>query len=276
MGVVGNDHASRIGKGILRYASDGVPSFALFQSFLLSGEAFFVECIRYMNLLELNDITLRQGNFKLDVPHLVLQAGHMYVLRGENGSGKSTLLRLLALLQPPQTGIFRFAGDPIGWRSDRLQCLRQRITLLEQNPWLFIGSVEKNLAFGLKLRGVRGNELRQKIDWALDIVGLNGFQKRRAKELSGGETRRVALARALCLQPQLLLLDEPTANLDVGQVEALEKFLLSLPQQGMTLVIASHDSGQAKRLGGKVITMENGRLLGDPELQSVKPKLKVV
>ena len=213
-------------------------------------------------LLELNDISLRQGGFELQVPQLALQSGRLYVLQGENGCGKSTLLRLLALLQPPQRGELLFAGDPIVWRAERLQCLRQRITLQEQHPWLFAGSVERNLAFGLKLRGVRGQELRQKIDQTLDIVGLNGFQKRRAKELSGGETKRVALARALCLQPQLLLLDEPTANLDVGQIEALEKFLATLPQQGMSVVIASHDSGQVVRLGGEVIRMEGGRLIG--------------
>lgn len=229
-----------------------------------------------MDLLELHDITLQQGNFQLTVPHLSLQAGQLYVLQGENGSGKSTLLRLLALLQKPQSGEIRFAGDPVYWQAGRLQALRYKITLLEQNPWLFVGSVEKNLTFGLKLRGLRGAELQQKIDQALAIVGLNGFQKRRAKELSGGETRRVALARALCLQPRLLLLDEPTANLDVAQVEALEKFLLGLPQQGMTLVIASHDSGQVKRLGGKAIKMENGRLLCDSDRPLVTSKLKAV
>lgn len=229
-----------------------------------------------MNLLELNGITLQQGHFELQVPQLALQTGRLYVLQGENGSGKSTLLRLLALLQSPQSGEVRFSGEPVNWKAAQLQQLRQKITLLEQTPWLFAGSVEKNLAFGLKLRGFRGSELRQKIDQAIAIVGLNGFQKRRSKELSGGETRRVALARALCLQPQLLLLDEPTANLDAGQVEALERFLVALPQQGITLVIASHDSGQSQRLGGEVLRMENGRLVDIPARRSPAEKLRVV
>jgi len=224
-------------------------------------------------LLELSDIRLQQGDFNLTVPQLGLQAARLYVLKGENGSGKSTLLRLLALLQQPQTGMVRFAGTEVKWRAETLQRLRQQITLLEQNPLLFAGSVEKNLAFGLKLRGIHGDRLRQKVDQALSVVGLSGFQKRRAKELSGGETRRVALARALCLQPQLLLLDEPTANIDVGQVDALEKFLVGLPQQGMTLVIASHDSGQAARLAGEVIQVERGVLVDAP---AVAPELKVV
>ncbi|WP_303720926.1 ABC transporter ATP-binding protein [Malonomonas rubra] len=214
-------------------------------------------------LLQLNDITLQQGGFDLQVPQLSLQAGRLYVLQGENGSGKSTLLRLLALLQQPQAGTVHFAGQPVNWRTERLQKLRKNITLLEQNPWLFTGTVEKNLAFGLKVRGMRGTELHSKIDQALNIVGLRGFQKRKAKELSGGETRRVALARALCLQPQLLLLDEPTANLDVKQVEILEQFLVTLPKRAMTVVIASHDKDQSERLGGLAIRIQNGQLINN-------------
>ena len=213
-----------------------------------------------MMLLELNNLRLRQGGFDLQVPQLELRAGQLYALKGENGSGKSTLLRLLALLQQPQSGKVQFAGQSVVWRGPLLQHLRQQVTLLEQTPFLFSGSVEKNLAFGLKLRGLSGRELRQRIDQTLEIVGLNGFAQRKAQALSGGETRRVALARALCLQPQLLLLDEPTANLDVGQVAALEKFLLGLPGRGMTVVIATHDAAQPERLGGEIISLHNGQV----------------
>ncbi len=232
-----------------------------------------------MMLLELKNINLPQGDFNLQVSQLGLQAGQLYVLKGENGSGKSTLLRLLALLQQPTAGDVIFAGLSVAWRGRTLKQLRQRITLLEQSPLLFSGSVEKNLAFGLKLRGISGCDLQQRIDQTLEIVGLNGFQKRLARELSGGEIRRVALARALCLQPQMLLLDEPTANLDVGQVAALERFLVRLPQQGMTVVIASHDSGQPERLGGETITLANGHLIPNGSESPAAPRtpdLKVV
>lgn len=230
-------------------------------------------------LLELKNISLQQGNFKLLVPQLQLQTGRLYVLKGENGAGKSTLLRLLALLQAPQAGELRFAGQEVCWRAKQLKQLRQQVTLLEQIPFLFSGTVEKNLAFGLKLRGLTGNELQQRIDQALEVVGLNGFRQRKSKELSGGETRRVGLARALCLQPQLLLLDEPTANLDVGQVSALERFLVGLPQQGMTVMIASHDSAQPERLGGEVVYLKNGQLapsVSEPRLEGYSPQLRKV
>jgi tungstate transport system ATP-binding protein len=213
-----------------------------------------------MALLELNNICLQQGDFALQVPHLRLEAGALYALKGENGAGKSTLLRLLALLQEPQQGELNFSAQRVDWRGAKLKKIRQQITLLDQNPLLFSGTVEMNLAFGLKLRGFKGKGLQQRIDEALEIVALDGFQQRPVRELSGGETRRVSLARALCLQPRLLLLDEPTASLDAGQVAALERFLVSLPQQGMTVVIATHDAQQPRRLGGEVISLANGRL----------------
>lgn len=211
-------------------------------------------------LMELNDICLQQGDFSLRVPRLCLQPGVLYSLKGENGAGKSTLLRLLALLQVPQSGTFSFVGHLVCWREADLQQLRKHVTLLEQTPLLFTGSVEKNLTYGLKLRGFSGRELQQRIDEALEVVGLRGFNHRSVKELSGGEVRRTGLARALCLKPKLLLLDEPTANLDIDQVAALERFLVGLPRQGMTVVVATHDRQQPERFGGNILQISKGEL----------------
>jgi tungstate transport system ATP-binding protein len=214
-----------------------------------------------MALYELNDIELRRGAFCLRIEQLLLEADRLYTLHGENGSGKSSLLQLLAVLMPPRKGgSMRFAGQEVAWQARHLHRLRQQITLLEQNPLLLFGTVQENLAFGLKLRGLQGRQLRQRIDQALEITGLQGFNQRLARELSGGETRRVALARALALQPKLLLLDEPTANLDSGQLESLERFLVTLPGQGMCLVVATHDAAQPQRLGGEQIHLREGRL----------------
>ncbi len=214
-----------------------------------------------MALYELNHIELRRGTFCLHIEQLLLEADRLYTLHGENGSGKSSLLQLLALLMPPRRGgSMRFAGQGVAWQARTLHRLRQQITLLEQNPLLLFGTVEENLAFGLKLRRLQGRQLAQRIDQALEITGLQGFKQRPARELSGGETRRVALARALALKPKLLLLDEPTANLDAGQVEALERFLVTLPGQGICLVVATHDPAQPKRLGGEQIHLRGGRL----------------
>jgi tungstate transport system ATP-binding protein len=210
-----------------------------------------------MTLFELNNISLQQGSFTLQFHKLFLQAGRLYALQGRNGAGKSTLLRLLALLQKPDSGKLRFCGQNIPLQRN-LREHRQSITLLEQNPFLFSGTVESNLAFGLKLRGFSGKTLQERIDLTLDNVGLHGFQRRNANELSGGESRRVALARALAVQPKLLLLDEPTANIDAGQVAALERALSTLPEQGITVVVATHDADQPQRLDGDIITLKNG------------------
>ena len=211
-------------------------------------------------LLELKNILLRRGEFSLRVAQLQLQPGKLYALLGENGSGKSTLLHALALLQAPESGEFYFDRQPVSWKGKSLRNLRQQITLVEQNPLLFSGTVEQNLAYGLKLRGIHAHQQRERIEQALETTGLKGFNQRPAEELSGGETRRVALARALALQPKLLLLDEPTANLDGYQVSTLERFLVSLPQQGMTLVIATHDGHQPQRLGGETISLRDGQV----------------
>lgn len=211
-------------------------------------------------ILELNNICLQRGDFTLRVDQLSLHPGRLYTLQGENGAGKSSLLQLLALLQPPVSGDFYFNQQPVRWQGKSLRKLRQQVTLLEQNPLLFSGTVEQNLAFGLKLRRIQAEEQQRLIGQALETTGLQGFNQRQTDELSGGEAQRVALARALVLRPKLLLLDEPTANLDVGQVATLERFLVGLPQQGMTLLVSTHDAQQPERLGGELIHLSNGQL----------------
>ena len=211
-------------------------------------------------LLSLRGIELRRGNFLLRIEQLDLQPGGIYLLEGANGSGKSTLLHLLALLLPPTAGTLTFAGEPIRDEVQR-QHLRRVVTLVEQSPYLFATSVYQNLAFGLRLRQVVGELQDRRIAQALRAVGLEGYQSRQAKALSGGESRRVALARAMVLRPQLLLLDEPTAGLDRDTLPVFEECLAALSEQGTTLVIASHDSDQPRRLAGEVLTLQRGSLL---------------
>jgi len=210
-------------------------------------------------LMTLSNIEHRQGGFSLAIDRLELQAGRIYALCGPNGAGKSTLLRLLALLEEPQAGELRFAGTVVRGAETQLE-LRRQVTLVHQSPYLLAGSVGDNLAFGLRLRGLGATERQRRIAEALAAVGLQGFELRPVHELSGGEAQRVALARALALQPKLLLLDEPTAGLDREQQPAFERWLTTLPQTGMTLVIATHDPHQPRRLGAEVIRLRAGRL----------------
>lgn len=216
-------------------------------------------------LLSLTDIILRRDEFTLQIGHLELLPGQLYLLHGPNGAGKSTLLHLLALLLPPHQGELRFAGIAVAGAQQR-ERLRRQITLVEQNPFLFDTTVYQNLAFGLRLRDVRGDLQRRRIDQALQAVGLEGFADRQAKELSGGETRRVALARAMVLRPQLLLLDEPTAGLDQQVLPVFERCLAALPGQGTTVVVAGHDADQHRRLGGTIIKLDCGRQVAGANL----------
>jgi tungstate transport system ATP-binding protein len=207
----------------------------------------------------LHDITFQRGDFCLAIDHLQLERGQIYLLEGTNGAGKSTLLHLLALLLLPSAGTIAFAGEEVREEAQR-QRLRRQITLVEQQPYLFATSVYQNLAFGLRLRDVRGELQDRRIRKALETVGLAGYEERHVRALSGGESRRVALARAMVLRPQLLLLDEPTAGLDRDVLPLFEACLATLKGEGTTVVIASHDGDQSRRLDGTVLTLQEGRL----------------
>lgn len=196
----------------------------------------------------------------LELKKLALWPGRLYILTGPNGSGKSTLLNILALLSKPERGELIYAGERITWKSRELSLLRKKVTLMHQSPYLFAGTVFDNVAFGLKTRGVSGEELRRSVAESLALVGLNGFEGRNVTQLSGGEARRVALARALAAKPELLLLDEPLAHVDKESAEVIEKLIASLPARGTTVVMSTHDQHQNDRLGGERIELLGGRL----------------
>lgn len=215
--------------------------------------------------ISIRDIVVRLGeNFRLSITSLDLMPRRIYVLTGQNGAGKSTLLRTMALLTVPQRGRVSFSGSG----CESLAQQRQKVTLVEQSPYLLSGTVSDNMVFGLKLRGVRGKELQKRIKCALEMVGLDGFENRKTNELSGGEVQRVALARALVLAPDVLLLDEPTSNIDSESLQGFEELLRRLPEHGVTVVLATHDLFLAERLGGEVLRIENGRLIDSPHRSS--------
>lgn len=196
----------------------------------------------------------------LELKTLALWPGHLYILTGPNGSGKSTLLNILAFLSKPDRGEFLYAGERVIWKNRELRLLRKRVTLMHQSPYLFAGTVFDNVAFGLRMRGISGEELRRSVADSLTLVGLNGFGERNVSQLSGGEARRIALARALAAKPELLLLDEPLAHVDTESAEIIEQLIASLPARGTTVVMSTHDPHQNDRLGGEMIQLLEGRL----------------
>jgi len=196
----------------------------------------------------------------LDIDELTLGEGRLYTLTGPNGAGKSTLLNLLAFLSPPTSGEIFYSGKRVDWNHGSMEEHRRKVTLLHQSPYLFEGTVYDNVAFGLKARGIQGEAQRRRVDKALDGVGLQGFRDRKARELSGGEAQRVAMARALALEPEVLLLDEPLANIDRETTGSLETVIASLPARGTTVVLITHDPDQPDRLNGESILLEGGRV----------------
>jgi tungstate transport system ATP-binding protein len=201
------------------------------------------------------------SNVVLDIDRLTIVESRLYTLIGANGAGKSTLLNILAFLSPPTAGEIFYAGKRVDWNHGSVEEPRRKVTLLHQSPYLFEGTVHSNVAFGLKARGIPGEERRRTVEKALDIVGLQGFGDRKSRELSGGETQRVAMARALALKPEVLLLDEPLANIDRETTGLLETLIASLPGQGTTVVMTTHNPDHPGRLNGESIFLEGGRVV---------------
>ncbi|TRZ98563.1 MAG: ABC transporter ATP-binding protein [Deltaproteobacteria bacterium] len=212
-------------------------------------------------LYRLRSVTKKYGtNVAVDIGALTIDSGRLYTLAGSNGAGKSTLLGILAFLTPPTTGEILYAGERIDWKSDIVRGLRRKVTLLHQSPYLFGGTVFRNVAYGLSARGIAGEDALRAVDRALETVGLEGFRERDARELSGGEAQRVAMARALAPAPEVLLLDEPLANIDRETAGLLEAVIASLPSRGTTVVMTTHDPDPPARHSGGSIVLDHGKV----------------
>jgi tungstate transport system ATP-binding protein len=212
-------------------------------------------------IYRLTDIAKTYGTRTvLDLPALDIARGEIFALVGPSGSGKSTLLRLLNFLEPPSRGQVEFGGATYSATTEMPLALRRRVTLVFQRPLLLERSVWDNVTFGLRLRGQRDGHAE--VLAALEEVGLAHLRQQRARTLSGGEAQRVALARAIVLQPEVLLLDEPTANLDPYNVGLIETIVRrSNEQQHTTLVLVTHNVFQAKRLASRVAFLLDGQLV---------------
>jgi len=214
-------------------------------------------------LYALHDVHRREaGRTILEIPELELPEGRIVALVGPNGAGKSTLLRVLALLDRPERGQLELRGRHVDWAARELVALRREITLVEQAPYLFRGSVLRNVAFGLVQRGVPRDETAARVAAALARVDLAGSESLAVRGLSGGEARRVAIARALAIEPRVLLLDEPFANVDRHRTELLEGLTRELSQEhGTSVVVSTHDISQAHALADRVVSLADGRIV---------------
>ncbi|MEM3420999.1 MAG: ATP-binding cassette domain-containing protein [Candidatus Hadarchaeum sp.] len=206
---------------------------------------------------------------------LDVKSGEILTIIGPNGAGKTTLLRILALLDKPSSGKLIYQGQSVD--SSNTPFLRKKITMVFQRPILLNDTVFENVAYGLKLRGLTEDEIADRVEAALDSVMLKNFAHRMAKKLSGGEQQRVVLARALVLNPELLLLDEPTANLDPTSATIVEKIIRQLRGRS-TVVVATHNIFQAKRLSDRVGCILNGMIIDVDKPKNIftKPRNEII
>jgi len=209
----------------------------------------------------LRDVTFAYGETTvLHVPELEVACGEVTAIVGANGAGKTTLLKLLGFLALPTTGSLCCMGEVPA--PNALGALRRRIGFLLQDPYLFRGSALYNVEWGLHLRGIRGKESRRRAEAAIATVGLRDVEHRSSAKLSGGQMRRLALARVLALEADVLLLDEPLAHMDRVSARQTATLIRQLNRdRGTTVVLASHDLLQAQSLADQVVRLHEGHLL---------------
>ncbi len=187
---------------------------------------------------------------------LDMQGGKIIVLLGVNGAGKTTLMRIMAGLENADSGKLYFNDQSIDCAA-----LRRVSSLVFQKSAMFSTNVYDNLAYGLRTRKVPKDEIKRRVTEALQAVRLSGFEKRRAKKTSGGEQQRIALARAFLVEPNVLLLDEPTANLDPNNAVIIEKAIVSRKSAQRIIVMATHDLTQARRMADEIVHIYNGEIV---------------
>lgn len=232
-----------------------------------------------MSLLEIKNLNknYKEKEVLKDI-NLSIERGSTLGLIGPTGCGKTTLLRIIDLLEKPSSGKLFFDDmDVTKSSTDQLE-IRRKMAMVFQKPVVFRGTVFDNIHYGLNIRGKDEKSSRDKILELLDSLSLGGYEDRDASTLSGGETQRIALARALITEPEILLLDEPTANLDPSSTDKIESMIEDLrKKQDITVILATHNLIQGQRLSDEIVIL-NKRIMqiGKPEEVFRKPENKFV
>ncbi len=216
-----------------------------------------------MSLIETIDLCQRYGERDIlkDI-NIRVEQGEALALIGPTGAGKTTLLRLIDLIDMPTSGKIFFDGiDTTASAAVRLE-VRRRMAFVLQKPIVFNMSVYDNISYGLRWKGVAKGTIREKVSSILQMVDLAAYKNRNARTLSGGEVQRVAIARAMAIEPEVLLLDEPTANLDPISASRIEELITGIIRQySTTIIMATHDMAQGQRLADRVAVLGNGEVL---------------
>lgn len=219
-------------------------------------------------VLTVKDIAVRRGGrCILQVDRFAVQSQEVVALIGPNGAGKSTLLTILACLAPPDQGDL-FFGDKKVTRKNAL-AVRRRLAVVFQEPLLLDSTVLENAALGLKLRGQKQGADKKALGW-LQRFGVDHLANQNALTLSGGEAQRVSLARAFALEPEVLLLDEPFASIDViSRTSLVSEFKSALTGTGTTAVLVTHDFQEVLALASRAVVLDQGQITAEGTPQEI-------
>lgn len=218
-----------------------------------------------MNIIQVENLS-KKFNRNGDKPQSVLSDVNFSVKKGEclsiigpNGSGKTTLLSIIGLLIPPTEGKVLYKGKNITDLSKRKKVeARRNFSFVRQKPVVLDTSVYNNIAYGLRVRNVDKSQISKRVNEIIDYAGLDGYEEKNARALSGGEMQRVAIAMNFVLDPEVYLLDEVSANLDPKNVSLLESFINKIKKENKTILISTHDRTEAIKFSDRVAVLNNG------------------
>ena len=219
--------------------------------------ALFIPIVLFTNMrMELKNI-IKKYNEKvvLDIGTLTIEEGKITGITGPNGSGKSTLLNIVGGIDKEYSGNVLYDGHSLNREIER------NMTYVFQKPYLFRRKVYENIAYPLKLRGVNKQEIQIKVRKVIENLEIEELAEKKAHLLSGGESQKVVLARALVFNPKLLLLDEPTSNIDPESIKIMEREIVRFNKDtNSTVIIVTHNLSQAKRICDNIIYLQGGRV----------------
>ena len=227
--------------------------------------------------VRLVDVTKRFGDFvAVDAINLEVRDGEFFSLLGPSGCGKTTTLRMIGGFEEPTSGLIELHGQDVTW----LPPYKRNVNTVFQNYALFPHlSIAENIAFGLKRRNVKPDEIKRRVGEALELVQLTGYENRKPGQISGGQAQRVALARALINRPAVLLLDEPLGALDLKLRKQMQVELKRIQQEvGITFIYVTHDQEEAMTMSDRIAVMNKGHYeqLGEPEALYERPQTSFV
>ncbi|HMK54606.1 MAG TPA: ATP-binding cassette domain-containing protein [Methanobacteriaceae archaeon] len=233
-----------------------------------------------MNVIETREITYQypDGTLALENVNFKALQGKMVALLGPNGAGKSTLFLHFNGILRPTSGEVRIKDSALGYKKEDLMKVRQKVGIVFQNPddQLFAPTVMEDVAFGPLNMGLDTEEVERRVKASLEKVGMEGYEKKPPHHLSGGQKKRVAIAGILAMQPEIMVLDEPTSGLDPKGASQILRILYQLNQEGMSIVISTHDVDLVPLYASQVYIISEGKIIKEGTPQEVFSDVKII